>query len=349
MMPVQASSGSWIDGAAARVAQLLFAAIYSFTASAGAAEPARAPAAITIPIDDSYTISQRYDQNRDAHPEMSLPVLDAGAGRRILFDRRYKRIASRELHLDLFLPAAGPQPAQALVLIHGGAWRSGNKSNFYALAQRLSAAGYAVAIPEFRLSPEAPYPAAMKDVNDAFVFVRDHAAEFGIDPRRIAVGGESSGGQMAALLAFAGPGGLFSSESGQAARANALIDIDGVLDLTTPQALKYENAAGDASSAARWLGGSWEKFPDLWREASGASHVGAKSPPMLVISGENDRFTAGREAVMARLKANGTLARHIHFPGLPHTFWLFEPYTGQVAAAIDAFFKDPAMKAAAPR
>lgn len=322
-------------------ASFMLAAIASLGACAHAPSDVRPATAGVIPVDDSYTISQRFDANRTAHPEFALPVIEAGEGRQILFDRRYKLLGLRELHMDLFLPATGKAPAQALLLIHGGAWRSGNKSNFYGLAQHLATAGYAVAIPEFRLSGEAPYPAAMQDVNDAFNFVRRHAAEYNIDPERIAIGGESSGGQMAALLAFAGPKGLFATSLDDGTRANALIDIDGVLDFTTPLALKNENAAGDHSVAAQWLEGSWEKRPDRWREASGASHVGVQSPPTLIISGEDDRFTTGREDVIDRLHGYGIVARHVHFSGQPHTFWLFEPYTRQIAKAIDAFLKDP--------
>ncbi len=309
------------------------------TRAAGAPEPLAA--AGTIPVDDSYTVSQRYDSNLAAHPEFALPVIDAGNGRRILFDRRYKLVGARELHVDLFLPQISQRPAQALVLVHGGAWRSGNKSNFYALAQRLSALGYAVAIPEFRLSPEAVYPAGMIDINDAFAFVRDNAAAFGIDPRRIAVGGESSGGQMAALLAYAGPTGRFAATAQAAARPSALIDIDGVLDFTAPLALRHENAARERSVAAQWLGGSWDTAPDLWRQASAVTYLGNDSPPTLIISGEDDRFTAGRDAVIARLQENGTPVVHRHFAGLPHTFWLFDPYLGQVAEAIDLFLRNP--------
>ena len=184
----------------------------------------------------------------------------------------------------------------------------------------------------------------MQDVNDAFVFIRDHAAEYKIDPARIAVGGESSGGQMAALLAFAGPSGMYATGPTAAAAPNALIDIDGVLDFTAPLALKYENASGDTSVAAQWLGGSWEQRPDRWREASGAAYVGQLSPPMLLFSGNDDRFTAGRELVINRLTANGIAAKHVHFAGLPHTFWLFDPYVGQIAVAIDEFFKDPGVQ-----
>lgn len=293
-----------------------------------------------VPIDDGYTVSQRFEANRDAHPELALPVLDAGAGRQILFDRRYKTIGARELHLDLFLPAPSARPAQAIVLVHGGGWRSGNKSNFYAMAQRLAQRGYAVVLPEFRLAPEAGFPAGLVDINEALAFVRDHAAEFGIDPGRIAIGGESTGGHMAALLAYTGGTARFSPDGNPAPRVNALIDIDGVLDLTSPLALRFENRDGENSVAARWLGGSMERAPGRWQEANPAAYLDAKSPPTLIVSGEETRFTAGRETVSARLTEQGIPVRNIHFAGLPHTFWLFDPYVDQVVDAVDRFMRD---------
>ncbi|MFX7918446.1 alpha/beta hydrolase, partial [Acinetobacter baumannii] len=86
--------------------------------------------------------------------------------------------------------------------VHGGAWASGNKSHSYPFANLLAQRGYAVFMPEFRLSPEAPYPAALHDVNAAILWVKGRAAEFGMRPDGLAIGGDSSGGQMAALLAY---------------------------------------------------------------------------------------------------------------------------------------------------
>lgn len=298
----------------------------------------------TIPIDDSYTISSRFLSNRTARPEIALPVLTMADGQRILFDRLYAAVGERELHLDVFLPprpqAGGQASGQAVVLVHGGAWRSGNKSNFYAIASLLAQRGYAVFIPEFRLAPEAGYPAGLQDINSALAWVAVNAGSFGIDPARIAIGGESSGGQMAALVAYTGGSSRFTASGQPSVRVNALIDIDGVLDLTSPLALRYENAAGDQSAMARWLGGSWERLPQAWSDASAATYAGPDSPPTLVLAGEDPRFTAGWDQIASTLESNGIAHRKVDFPGLPHTFWLFDPYAAQVVEAIDDFLKD---------
>ncbi|WP_239987497.1 alpha/beta hydrolase [Sphingosinithalassobacter portus] len=319
-------------------------------------EAAQAPASVsasashtgTVPFDLSYTISSRFAQNRAEHPDYRLPEVALSDGRRLLFERRYREVDGRELHLDLFLPAASAKPAQTIVLVHGGAWRSGDKSNFYAIADHLSRAGYAVALPAFRLAPQAAYPAGLTDINAAIGWLRDNAAMLGIDAARIAIGGESSGGQMAALLAYSCGTPLFSADGNAAPAISALIDIDGVLDFTTPLALANENRAGVDSPAAKWLGGSWEQIPDRWREASAATHLSPAAPPTLVISGEAARFTAGWDAVQPALDRWGIANAEIHFAGQPHTFWLFEPYAGQVADAIDGFLQRQDVAAARP-
>lgn len=336
-----------------RTAAALAAAVLSLLALVGCTTtPAVAPAAPTVAsppsdlrrvIDDGYTVSQRYEANRPAHPELALTSVPLEGGGLIQFDRRYKQVGARELHADLFLPAPDKARGQAIVLVHGGGWMSGDKSNFYTIAARLAARGYLVALPEFRLSPEAAYPAGLVDVNDAIAWLRGEAGTLGIDPRRIAIGGESSGGQMAALIAYTGGSRLFAGDRSPAPRVNALIDLDGVLDFTDPLALRFENAAGARSAAAQWLGGSYETVPERWAEASAARHIGAQSPPTLVISGGDPRFTAGRDAVMAELSGHGIAARHVAFPGLPHTFWLFDPYAAQVVDAIDAFLTRDAL------
>ena len=292
-----------------------------------------------IPVNDGYTVSQRYESNRPSFPELRWPGLTLREGQRIEFDRRYKAVGARELHLDLFLPPAGKSNGRAIVLVHGGGWQSGNKSNFYPMANLLAQRGYTAILPEFRLSPEAPYPAGLVDVRDAVEWTVAHAADYGIDPDRIAIGGESSGGHMAALLAFTGGTGLFTSDGRAARPIKALVDIDGVLDLTSPLALSFENKAGAKSPMGLWLGGSWEQKPERWAQANPASHLGAQSPPTLVISGGQDRFTAGRDRVRDSLESRGVPFSHVRFDRLPHTFWLFEPYLGQVVDAIDLFMR----------
>ncbi|PKP93318.1 MAG: alpha/beta hydrolase [Alphaproteobacteria bacterium HGW-Alphaproteobacteria-16] len=300
--------------------------------SAMAAPPA---AAAPREVDDSYTIAQRFDQYKDRYPGIAWPAVTLLRGQEIRFDRAYNQTPSRTLAIDIFKPPRRRNSGFAILLVHGGAWRSGDKHHFYALASRLSQRGHTVFLPEFRLAPEAPYPAGMIDIADALAWVRTQAASFAIQPNRIIVGGASSGGQMAALLAYAGPQGLFG-DAGRTSIA-ALIDLDGVLDFTDPRALQFENAAGPDSPAARWLGGSYEQQPARWREASAASHVGPASPPTLILGSGIARFTVGREKVLTELGRHRILSEAHDFAAAPHDFWLFDPWLPQVAARIDAF------------
>ncbi len=284
-------------------------------------------AAAPIPVDDSYTVSRRYAQYHEQYPELRLPTLTFERGEALLTDRLYKREGERELHLDVFLPARPRANRRAIMLIHGGGWRSGTKAEFYPLANLLAHRGYAVFLPEYRLSGEAGYPTGSRDVADALEWVRAHAAEFRVDPRRIAVGGGSSGGNMAALLAYTAEG-----------PPAALIDLDGVLDFTDPLALQYENT-GPASAAASWLGGTMEQAPRQWREASPAVHVTATAPPTLIVSSGTPRYTAGREGVQAALDRHGVRNRFVSLGKLPHTFWLFDPWLARTVDEIDRFLR----------
>ncbi|WP_206241144.1 alpha/beta hydrolase [Novosphingobium terrae] len=291
------------------------------------------------PVDDSYTIASRFERYRSLYPGIAWPAVAPAPGETMLFDRAYKTLPDRDLHLDIFRPAPDHTRHQGLVLVHGGAWRSGSKAHFYVLADRLAQRGYTVFLPEIRLSPEAPFPAGLVDVSDTMVWVKTHAAEFGLSPQKIALGGASSGGQMAALVAYSDAAGLFRSTPQDDRSANALIDIDGVLDFTTPLALQFENANGTQSSAAKWLGGSWDQVPQRWKEASAATYVGAKSPPTLIISSGNAHFTEGKDQVMASLQANHIPARWYAFEKAPHDIWLFEPWLPTVVDTIDNFLK----------
>lgn len=292
-------------------------------------------------VDDSYTVDQRFAQYRDQYPGIGWPAVTWREGQSVLFDRPYKTLGTRTLHLDVFRPAAAN--GQGLMLVHGGAWRSGAKTHFYALANLLAQRGYTVFLPEFRLSGEAPYPAGMEDIAEALRWARAHAAEFGLDGAHIAVGGASSGGQMAALLAYAGPSGLFGK-----VHANALVDLDGVLDMADPDALHFENAAGAASPFARWLGGRFEAMPQRWREAGAASYAGPQSPPTLIVSSGIARFTVGKDKVLAALERHRIANREFAFTGAPHDFWLFEPWLSRTAEEIDTFLR-PLTPAKAPK
>jgi acetyl esterase len=294
-------------------------------------------AADLIPSDDSYTVSQRYYDYKEQNPELEWPVLQFQAGQEIMFDRLYKKIGDRELHIDIFLPQAAQRNHQAIMLVHGGGWRSGNKSHFYPMANLLAQRGYTVFLPEYRLSAEARYPDGLVDLNDAIVWVKQQADQHGFNKDKLALGGGSSGGQMAALLAYTADVPLYKSNAADDTRVSALIDLDGVLDFTTPLAIEFENKLGDQSAAGLWFGGAMEKTLEKWQEASAARHVDEFSPPTLIISSGQLRFTAGSEQVRRDLDKHGIRNEYFQYDEVIHTFWLFEPYLSEVVDKIDRF------------
>ncbi|MGL6212013.1 MAG: alpha/beta fold hydrolase, partial [Paracoccaceae bacterium] len=113
----------------------------------------------------------------------------------------------RPLRLDLY-QAPGEAPAPLVLFVHGGGWTIGNKRttanfiDFPGVLAKLAAGGISVASIEYRLSGEAPFPAAVLDIKAAVRHLRANSARLGIDPERIAIWGGSAGAHLAATVAF---------------------------------------------------------------------------------------------------------------------------------------------------
>ncbi|WP_143872595.1 alpha/beta hydrolase [Catenovulum sediminis] len=298
-------------------------------------------------VSDNYTLEERYERYKVKHPELRYPNAVMSPGIKIYFERRYLKAnrqsesegegegekssqpLNRDLHLDIFAPQTHNNNKTTFVLIHGGGWRSGNKSHMYSLANTLVSYGHAAIIPEYRLSIEAQYPAALVDLEQALFWIKNNAEHYALNTNNITIVGGSSGGQLAALLAF--------KNAGKFSNIKSIVSLDGVLSLTDPQALKYENKNGERSAAALWLGGAYEQIPHLWQQASPVNYIDAESPHLLFISSGQKRFSAGFETAKERLKAVGKNAEIMRFENTIHTFWLFEPWLTQVAKKLNEF------------
>ena len=103
--------------------------------------------------------------------------------------------------LDLYLPK-DTKNFPVLIFIHGGSWRSGDRSNYPALGNRFAKLGIGVAIPSYRLMPNSPHPAQIEDTAAAFAWVYKNIAQHGGDANRIYIAGHSAGGHLVALLAL---------------------------------------------------------------------------------------------------------------------------------------------------
>ncbi|MFY9351068.1 MAG: alpha/beta hydrolase [Sphingobium sp.] len=220
-------------------------------------------------------------------------ILTFGNGVRVSTDIPFSIIPGyRPITLDLYRPRdEGTKPL--VIYVHGGGWMNGHTrqsgafSDFTAVLSELSARGYVVASLEYRLSREAPFPAAIDDVRAAIRFLKANAARYGIDPARVAIWGGSAGGQLAALAALdcgRGATGEDKSNASQSDCVQAGVGWYGVYDFATmPQSAipRAENAYLDCEKG--------QCPADRIAAASPVAHVDAKDPPMLLIHGTDDR------------------------------------------------------------
>ncbi len=102
---------------------------------------------------------------------------------------------------DVFSPSGTTGPLPTVVWIHGGAWISGSKENVDPYARILAAEGYTVVTLNYTVAPEATYPTAVRQLNDAFRYLVDNASDLRIDPNRIVIAGDSAGSQYTSQLA----------------------------------------------------------------------------------------------------------------------------------------------------
>ena len=276
---------------------------------------------ISFVRDTSYTVQSTFDKDKIKFPFIEIVKEREFEGVKQIQELVYKKTKTRELHLDAYFKK-GKALNPAVVLIHGGGWKSGNKSQLQFLAQEIASKGYSCFAVEYRLSPEAIYPAAIFDVKEAIKYIKTNAIKFTADASRVAILGCSSGGQMAALIGTTNENVEFEdqkSEFNLNANVQAIIDMDGILAFKHPE-------SQEGKVAGEWLGGTFEEIPEIWNQASALNHVNKNTPPILFINSDMVRFHAGRADMIAILKQNGIYNKIIELPNAPHSFWFFHPW-----------------------
>ena len=254
----------------------------------------------------------------------------------------YCTIGERKLLLDVFYPTIrSKEKGTAVMIIHGGGWRSGSRSQHYPLAQRLASLGYVSFTPEYRLSTDALYPAAVYDLKAALRWIHGHAKEFNIDTSKIAVAGFSAGGQLAALLGTTSGNPAFEGNAcnvSYSSNLHAIVDMDGTLSFVHPESGEGDDSKR-TSAATHWFGYSKKENPQLWREASPLTHVNKNTPPALFINSSVARMHAGRDDYIKLLSHFNIYNEVKTFEGAPHSFPLFEPWFDSTVKIIDGFLK----------
>jgi len=298
-----------------------------------------------IPFDTSYTPYSTWIKIKKDYPiavivKDSLPENVLSVRNLVYSTLLNTPFGDRDLHLDLFKPAK-PGKYPALIMIHGGGWRSGNKSMQVPLAQRIAAKGFVTVAVEYQLSLEAKYPAAVYNIKAAIRWLRANAEKYGIDTSRIAISGCSAGGQLAALIGMTN--GIIKFEGNQgyssySSSVDAVIDIDGVLDFLAPASLNLIRNPDSPDIA--WLGGSFSQKPNNWKEASSIFYVNEKSVPVLFLNSGFSRFHAGQDEMIGIMKEL-KIYSEVHVIDVKvHPFWLFYPWLNETVGYMVNFMNN---------
>ena len=245
----------------------------------------------------------------------------------ITHDIIYARPGVRSLKLDVYESQIRPARDDlypAIITIHPGSWRNRDKGEWYAPHHRyLASQGYVVFDIQYRLAQEATWPAQIEDVLCAIQWVRDHAAQYQVNPACIALMGRSAGAHLALRTAYD-------------ARAN----VQAVVALYPPTDLRLWFAAND-SMVAEFMGKSLTDAPEYYAEASPVELIRDDLPPTLLITGLMDaNVSPVHSATLAnRLMATNTPVVTLQIPWSRHGFDSVMPGLGAQVAQynIDRF------------
>ncbi|MGH7334690.1 MAG: alpha/beta hydrolase [Candidatus Rokuibacteriota bacterium] len=242
-------------------------------------------------------------------------------------------VSGGEITVRVYAPGgSGPHPA--LVFYHGGGWVIGDLETHDGICRSLTnAAGCVVASVDYRLAPEHRYPVAVEDSHAALGWVTTNAPRLGIDPRRVAVGGDSAGGNLATVVSL-----MARDRRTPLPVFQALVYPVTDLNLDTPS--YRENATGYVLTreGMRWFFRHYFARDEQGREPYGsplrAANLGGL-PPALVLTAGCDPLRDEGEAYAARLRDAGVPVTHVRYPGMFHGFFRMTRILDTAKAALD--------------
>jgi acetyl esterase/lipase len=268
--------------------------------------------------------------------EATSDLLNAGAPEVGAFHEGVpiRTVDGAPIRADVAVPkGAGPHPV--LVFLHGGGWVCGSPATHRKLALRFAEAGYLVFNLDYRLSPEHRFPAAFEDCVHAIRWAAAQAPRFGGDASRLAVGGDSAGGNLTAAAVAA------LAREADAPRISAALLIYGVFDFAA-----FGEIGADASATGQrmargvlsmvtgaYLGDS-PPAELLADPRLSPIHAAAQLPPCHMVAGTADPLLPQQEALAKRLAELGTPHESVVVPGMPHAFVQMEMFP-QARQAID--------------
>lgn len=215
---------------------------------------------------------------------------------------------------DVYRPA-GDGPFPSVLLIHGGAWKRGDRAQVRSLAERIAARGYLVVNTTYRLVPAYTFPAQLQDVQQALRWMRESGPAYGVDPRRIGSFGYSAGGHLSALLGHVAD----DPQLGDPRTAVKAVVAGG-----TPANLSlYEGG----HLVPGFIGGSKKEKPEAFAAASPVTHINAGDPPVFQYHATLDDYVPFEQATRYRAALDQA--------GIPNELFVIRGH-----GHVSAFFAD---------
>jgi acetyl esterase/lipase len=263
----------------------------------------------------------------------------------IVRDVVYKHVNGRDLRLDVYSPKSVTRPLPVVLWIFGNRWSKGNKNHPPPL--NLMSRGYIVVSVEYRLSGEAPFPAAIEDCKAAVRWIRANASTYHFDADHIGAWGHSAGGHLAALLGTSGDVSELEDGGGNpnfSSRVQAVCDMAGPSDIVQ----FYDTVSGSndgmadvaKSSIEQFLGGPVEENRAKAIAASATTYISKDDSPFLIIHGENDESipVSQSKLLATKLKAAGVPVTLIVAEGRGHGVG-GPAYAPEITSFFDKYLK----------
>jgi acetyl esterase/lipase len=255
----------------------------------------------------------------------SLPVraADIKVPDTVIFEQgvEYSNPDDQHLQLDIARPKDGAGPFPAVLCIHGGGFRAGNRQSYDALCIKLAERGYVAATMTYRLAPKYQFPAAVHDTKAAVRWLRANAAKYHIDPQRIGTTGGSAGGHLAQFLGVTQDVPQFEGTGGnpeQSSHVACVVNVYGPSDFTK----SYGKSVDAAEVLPLWLGGNLQQEYRRHIVASPLYWVTPDAAPTLCIHGTEDKYVAYEQAtwIVDKMKAATVEVELLTLEGAGHGF-----------------------------
>ncbi len=267
---------------------------------------------------------------------------------KVLANQRYSEAAGKAGLCDIYSPGYSPgvEPPKdghpAVVVVHGGAWLSGDKWTLEGYSRVLAKNGFVVVTINYRLAPQFKFPSQVDDVREALVWTAKNAERLSIDLSRLGMFGYSAGGHLSTLVSLLADEPMdvqvsASQWNSSDPRWQRIPKVRAVCAGGPP--CEFRTLPQDNMTLAYFLGGSRREKPNVYEIASPTRHVSAGDPVTQIIHGESDMLVpiASSRSLVNALTDVGVEVRFATMPKQGHMVTFLNPETQQ---KMLEFFQD---------